>query len=274
MAVVWITGASSGLGLYTAKAIKAAGNTVVSGARSFDGKEGESEEGFRLSLDVTKPESMDTFCQRALSLYGVPDCLVLCAGYLVWGSCEGYTQDEIRGVMNTNFFGQTEMIQRVLPLMRKNGGGKIVCYSSINGVLSTPFQGAYSASKHALEGYCEALRMECEPFGVQVTLIEPGDHSGGSQTYRHISKGTGADSAYKASFDRVHAVIDHDEGNGSDPAVLGRKVAKLLSRKKMPMRKCIASADQHLSILLHRVLPGTLFAKIISGYYKVNGKKE
>lgn len=273
MAVVWITGASSGLGLYTARAIQAAGYKTVSGARSFEGKEGESDTGYRLPLDVTKPESMDAFCEKALSLYGTPDVLVLCAGYLVWGSCEGYTEDEIKGVMNTNFFGQTSMIQRVLPLMRENGGGKIVCYSSINGVLSTPFQGAYSASKHALEGYCEALCVECEPFNIQVTLIEPGDHSGGSQAYRHISRGTGADSAYKASFDRVHAVIDHDEGNGSDPAVLGKKVAKLLSRKKMPLRKCIASPDQKLSILLHKVMTGRAFAGFISSYYKVREKK-
>lgn len=270
MAIAWVTGASSGLGMYTARALKERGFTVVSGARSFTESEQEGELGYCLKLDVTNGDSMDAFVKRATELTGTPDCLVLCAGILILGSCEGYREEEIRRVMDTNFFGQTGMISRVLPMMREKKQGKIVCYSSVNGVLSTPFQGAYSASKHALEGYCEALKIECAPFGIQVMLVEPGDHRGGSQAYRNVSTGTDANSAYRASLDRVHAVIDRDEGGGSNPAVLGKKVARTLEKKHIPFRKCIASLDQHFSIWLHKLVPGNLFARILSGYYHVN----
>ncbi len=269
MSTVWITGASSGLGKYTAQALVGAGFRVISGARSFSQSEGESDIGYRLPLDVTSAESMDAFCEKAYVLSGIPDALVLCAGILCLGCCEGYGSDEIRRVMDTDFFGQTEMISRVLPMMRKRGTGRIVCYSSVNGVLSTPFQGAYSAAKHALEGYAEALKAECAPFGIQVMLVEPGDHRGGSFAYRAVSRGTGEDSPYRASFDRVRSVIERDEGGGSDPAELGRKVARMLKRKRLPFRIMIGSFDQRLSVILHSVLPGNLFSRVISAYYHV-----
>lgn len=274
MAVVWVTGASSGLGMYTAQALVNAGFTVVSGARSFIGeKTGESELGYRIPLDVTSEESMDAFCASAAALYGTPDALVCCAGVLILGASECYTDAELRRVMETNFFGQVAMIRRVLPAMREKQKGHIICFSSINGVLSTPFQGAYSASKHALEGYCESLRAELHPYHIGVTLIEPGDHKGGSQAYRNVSLGTGEDSPYRAALERVHRVIDHDESHGSDPAVLGRKVARLLLKGRHPMRRRIAQLGQHAAVFLHDLLPGDLFYWFISLYYHVEKKE-
>lgn len=269
MAVVWITGASSGLGMYTARAVKQAGHTVVAGARSFMDRCGEGEEGYRLPLDVTDEASMDAFCAKARELFGEPEVLICCAGVLTLGSCENYADSEIRRVMDTNFFGQVSMIRRVLPHMRLQKKGKIICFSSVNGLLSTPFQGAYSASKHALEGFCEALRCEVSPWHIQVMLVEPGDHRGGAQRYRTVSKGTGSDSVYSASLERVHSVIDHDESHGSLPELLGKKVARMLGKNKLPMRKCIAQPGQHLACILHDILPGDLFYRFITAYYHV-----
>ncbi len=267
--VVWITGASSGLGLHTAQALARRGFQVIAGARSFS--EGKAVAGCRcLPLDVTSEESMDAFAEAALALSGPPDILVNCAGVLILGACESYGLQELKAVMETNFFGQAAMISRALPLMREKGKGRIVNFSSINGLLGIPFEGAYTASKHAVEGYSECLALEVKPFGVEVMLVEPGDHQSGSRAYRRHSAGITADSPYKAAFDAGTRVIAHDEENGSDPDKLGEKIAKALKRKHLPRRLRIAKFDQHLAVILHDLLPPGLFDRIIGPYYRKN----
>ena len=265
-AVVWITGASSGLGLHTAQALAESGFTVVAGARSF-GK-GKAAAGCQcLPLDVTDPASMDAFVQRALALTGAPDALVNCAGMLILGACESYSLEELRQVMDTNFFGQAAMISRVLPLMREQGRGKIVNFSSINGLLGIPFEGAYTASKHAIEGYSECLALEAKPHGIQVMLVEPGDHRSGSRAYRRHSQGMSGHSPYKAAFEEGTAIIARDEAGGSDPDALGQRIAKVLKKKRLPRRLRVAKLDQHLAVVLHDLLPARWFDHIIGNYY-------
>lgn len=262
---VWITGASSGLGRYTAKALEEAGFCVIAGARSFTG-EAQEQGVFCLPLDVTRDESVDAFCKAALAISSRVDAVVHCAGVLVLGPCEEVPVEEYRRVMETNYLGVVRMNQRVLPLLRGQGGGKIVIFSSINGLLGTPFQSAYTASKHALEGYAECLAMETKTMGIQVCLVEPGDHRGGSQAYRAHAT-LGQDSPYAAQAAHGISVIDRDEAGGSDPAHLGQRIAKLLLRRKMPPRICIASADQHLAVWMHRLLPSGMCLKILRQYY-------
>ena len=261
---VWVTGASSGLGLHTAAALKEDGWRVIAGARSFE--DGEADGIFRLKLDVTDEESVRRFCGQAGRI-APPDALVQCAGMLVLGSCEETSVEEFRRVMDTNYLGMVRMNRAVLPLMRQRGGGKIVLFSSINGLLGIPFQSAYTASKHAIEGYAECLAMEVSPFGIQVMLVEPGDHRSGSDKYRpHASAMTDA-SPYAEEYASSVAVIAHDEHNGSDPDILGQKIARTLDRKRIPFRRRIASPDQHLAVYVHRLLPAKLNAAILRSYY-------
>ena len=178
---VWVTGASSGLGLHTAIQLQKDGWRVIAGARSFE--EGEKDGMYRLKLDVTDEESVRRFCEKAAEI-APPDALVQCAGMLVLGSCEKTETEEFRRVIDTNYLGMVRVNRSVLPIMRAQGGGKIVMFSSINGLLGIPFQSAYTASKHAIEGYAECLSMEVKPFGIQVMLVEPGDHRSGSDKYR------------------------------------------------------------------------------------------
>ena len=264
--VVWITGASSGLGLHTARQLGIHGFDVIAGARSF--ARGKAVEHCRcLPLDVTDEKSADDFVRRALELSGPPDILVNCAGMLVLGSCEEYALEEIQRVMDTNFLGQVRMIQRVLPLMREKGGGRIVNFSSINGLLGIPFEGAYTASKHAIEGFSECLALEVKPFGIQVMLVEPGDHRSGSAAYRPHSRGMEESSPYRAAFQAGTGAIARDEANGSDPDALGKKLARALKKKRLPKRLRIAKADQKLAVVLHDVLPAWAFDWIIGSYY-------
>ncbi len=266
---IWLTGGSSGLGLHTAQALAAAGHTVVSGARSFHGDNDGNLH--RLPLDVTDDDSARAFVEKAKALTGAPDALVQCAGILMLGSCEETSVGEYRRILETDFLGMVRMNSLVLPLMREKRAGRIIMYSSINGLLGIPFQSAYTAAKHAVEGYAECLAMEVRPFGIQVSLVEPGDHRSGSDAYRFHSAAMGEDSPYRAEFEKGTAVIRRDEQGGSDPDRLGRRVAALLRRRRLPMRVRIASPDQRLAVWLHRLLPGNLNSAILRGYYL--GKK-
>ena len=270
--VVWITGASSGLGMHTARMLAIHGFRVIAGARSF-GQGKAVERCTSLPLDVTDESSIDAFAARAMALAGPPDILVNCAGMLVLGACEQYDIAEIQGVMDTNFLGQVRMIQKVLPLMREKGQGKIVNFSSINGLLGIPFEGAYTASKHAVEGFSECLALEVKPYHIQVMLVEPGDHQSGSRAYRRHSRGMTDESPYKAAFEVGTGVIAFDEDHGSDPDALGEKIARALKKRRLPKRLRVAKFDQHLAVILHDVLPAWAFDRIIGSYYKKQKKE-
>lgn len=265
---VWVTGASSGLGLATAKAFAQAGWLVIGGARSFHTAQEPDDSGIlRLPLDVTSPESCQAFAEKALAISGRVDALICAAAVLVLGACENTSPDEYARVMNTNFVGTTRMVQLALPHMRKQQSGRIILFSSINGLLGIPFQSAYTASKHAMEGYAECLAMETRRFGVQVCLVEPGDHRGGSDHTRLHASGEGEASAYRAAYESACAAIHRDESGGLLPESLGKKVVHNAMRRRMHFRLRVAKFDQHLAVWLHRYLPNWLNSWILRNYY-------
>ena len=264
---VWVSGASSGLGKAAAKALLAKGWQVVSGARSFLGDEPLGDLGKTLPLDVRSQESVDAFCEKALLAYGVPDALVNAAGILIMGPAEDLALSEYQAVMDTIFFGTVRLTQAVLPLMRKNGRGKIVMLSSVNGLMPTPFQSAYVAAKHGLEGFSECLLLETKAHGVQVMLVEPGDHAGGAQEYRR--QAAEVPPRFRESLQRVRNVIARDEGSGLSPGRLGFKVARALDKNTLPMRLRVAPFSQRAAVVLHDILPNRLFLYLISKYYGV-----
>lgn len=271
---VWVTGASSGLGLATAEAFAGRGWLVVAGARSFaDAPERDETQAFvRLGLDVTDEASCEAFARRALEISPRVDALVCGAAVLVLGSCEKTGADEYNRVLDTNFTGAARMVGLALPYMRAQGSGRIVLFSSINGLLGIPFQSAYTASKHALEGYAECLAMETAPWGVQVCLVEPGDHRGGSQRTRLNAREENGASPYHERFDAAVAVIHSDEANGLSPDRLGEKLVQNVERRHMRFRLRVAKPDQHLAVWLHALLPPWLNGRVLCAYYQ--GKRK
>ncbi len=267
MKTVWVTGASSGLGLATARAFVKAGWKVIAGARSFTDEPAEGME--RLRVDVTDMESCERFAGRALEISPRVDALICGAAILVLGSCERTSPEEYARVMETNFLGAVRMVRLALPHMRKQRSGRIVLFSSINGLLGIPFQSAYTAGKHAMEGYAECLSMEVRPFGVEVCLVEPGDHRGGSERTRLHAREEDEASPYKTDYEAACAVIHRDEAGGLLPERLGEKVLKNVERGHMRFRLRVAKPDQRLAVVLHDVLPPWLNARILSGYYRV-----
>ena len=176
---VWlITGVSSGFGLELAKMVLARGEIVVGTLR----KE-EQLAGFRalapgrahaLQLDVTDQDAIPGVVERAASEAGTIDVLANNAGYGLLGAVEEVSDAEARHVMETNFFGQLNMIKAVLPLMRAKRSGHILNFSSVAGYMGIPGYGLYCAAKFAVGGLSETLAVELQPFNIKVTVVQPG----------------------------------------------------------------------------------------------------
>ena len=267
MMTVLIAGASSGLGLHTAQQLQKAGMRVIAGARSFAGNEGEVDGQYHIGLDVRDPDSVERYVRLAVERFGPPDALICCQGLLNLCAAAEYTDQELLDIMDTNFIGSVRLIRQVMPYFREKKQGKIILFSSINGLLGIPFQGGYTASKHAIEGYAECLRMETASEGVSVCLVTPGDHQSGQKQYRRRGASDLVQSPYHEHYIKAVEQIEHDESTGSDPDHLGKVIAKALQKRRLPTRLLIAKSDQKLAVLLHKILPASVFSSIISGYY-------
>lgn len=268
--VALVAGASSGLGRAVAQRLAAEGFRTYAGARSFGGPDAKipPEGCIPVALDVTDDASVQAAVSTVLAAEGRIDALVNCAAQLMLGACEETSDAELRAVLETNVLGLARMTRAVLPAMRAQKGGRIIQFSSLNGRFAVPFQGAYTASKHAVEGFSEALALETRALGIQVTLIEPGDCRSGSDAYRgRAREALRDDSPYRTYYDRATAKIHHDETNGMNPDRVARAVAGVLRKRRAPARKVVARIDQCLALWLHGLLPGRLFVRIIGWYY-------
>jgi short-subunit dehydrogenase len=173
--------------------------------------------------------------------------------------------------MDTNFLGMVNLTREILPVMRKQGGGTIINFSSIGGLMGLPFQAFYSAGKFAIEGFSEALRMEVKQFKINIVLINPGDfHTNNSANRRNFLAPTGTSDPYKEQFNKTLAIIEKDEANGWEPIVLARKIVKIVECKNPRQRYIIASFEQKLAVVLKYILPGKLFRMILEDHYKIH----
>ena len=178
-----ITGSSSsGFGLKAAKDFADKGNKVFATMRKPDGKNAEKKAELEahssnikvLDMDVTNDTSVKNTINAVLAEASNIDILINNAGIMYLGITEAFSVEQAKFQMETNYFGAIRVMQAVLPSMRKAGTGLIINTSSLVGRMSPPFFGTYTATKHALEGYSQALRYEVSPFGVDIVLVEPG----------------------------------------------------------------------------------------------------
>ncbi|HZG61833.1 MAG TPA: oxidoreductase [Anoxybacillus sp.] len=183
--VAFVTGASSGFGLLTSVALAGEGYRVLASMRDLDNRErlesaakkaGVTDRIEIVQLDVTDFSAAETVIQDVIDRYGRIDLLVNNAGYAAGGFTEELAIEEWQRQFETNFFGLVAVTKAVLPVMRELRNGKIVNISSISGRIGFPSMGPYVASKFAVEGFSESLRLEMLPYGVHVVLIEPGSY--------------------------------------------------------------------------------------------------
>ena len=263
--VILITGVSSGFGLETARLLSQQGHTVYGTVR-------RTVEALPLvnylNLDVRDKQAVAAAVRQIVEKEGRIDVLVNNAGMGIGGPLEFATEEEIRMQMDTNFMGLVNCVDAVLPYMRKQGEGKIIALSSIGGLMGLPFQGFYSASKFAIEGYCEALRLEVKSLGIKVVVLRPGDFSTGFTGSRKKVTDEAALEAYPLYGEAINKV-EHDETDGLKPDVLARKISGIIRKKHPRDGYVIASLEQRLSVLLKKILPARWFDRILGSYYKL-----
>lgn len=172
-----ITGASQGLGLLTVKYLLAKDQTVIATTRdrnTFDTTLLENAKLTVVSLDITKEQDVKKVVQKIINEHGKIDVLINNAGYGFLGAVEEASSEEIEKVFSVNVMGTFNLLRYVLPFMRKEKNGHIINFSSASGLVSASGFGIYNASKYAIEGLTEALKLDVEGLGIKVTLIEPG----------------------------------------------------------------------------------------------------
>ena len=196
------------------------------------------------------------------------DVFINNAGIGIGGPIEFCKIEDVQKQMDVNFMGMVRWLSHVVPAMRKQGFGKILCISSIGGLIGLPYQGAYSASKFAMEGFCDALRLELLKSGVSVSLIEPGDFSTRFTATRKSVNVEMATDAYP-SYARSLASIENDENNGLKPDYLASRICRIVEKKKPAYRYVVATFLQRLAIFAKWLLPAPAFAWILSIYYKL-----
>ncbi len=255
--VVLITGASAGIGKTTAKLLLVNGYKVYAGARRVDNlKELETLGAKIMHLDVTDEASLKNAVAMIIEAESRLDILINNAGYGAHGAIEDVPMSEARRQFEVNLFGLARLTQLVLPVMRKQGAGKIVNISSIAGKITMPLGGWYHAAKHALEAYSDALRAEVYRFGIKVILIEPGAIKTEWDTVAlaNLSKYSGS-GPYAALTDKLTNKFRAGYRKGAPgPEVVAAAILKAL-RSGRPAARYAVPFQAGLIIFLKRLLP-------------------
>jgi NAD(P)-dependent dehydrogenase (short-subunit alcohol dehydrogenase family) len=286
--VVFVTGASSGIGNAVATQLAKKGFVVYGTSRSPETRHRMADEFFELiRMDVTDDDSVSTAVAYILAKEDRIDALLCCAGIGIAGAIEETPIAEAVRQMDVNFLGVARTVHAALPAMREKGG-TILIIGSMAGLVGIPFQAYYSASKFALEGFVDSLRMELADPGnsirrrsgtrrtvrlegkpaVQVSLIQPGDFKTGFTAARAVF-GLAEGSHYAETGRRALSVMAESEKTGADPILVARLVLKLLDKKKIRPRYAAGPFAQRVAMALRVVLPRIVQERILLAYYRV-----
>jgi len=259
--VVLVTGASSGIGAAIARHLATIGYRVFGTTRATTPGSGSSVE--MLTLDVDDDMSVQRGIESVLRAAGRLDVVINNAGCELAGAIEDTSIEEARAQMETNFFGVLRVCRAALPIMRQQGLGHIVNISSLAGLVGIPFSGLYSASKFAVEGLSEALRLEVHRHGIHVVLIEPGDFQSALAARRRTVQAAAANPAYRAAFAAFKVVQARNEARAPTPEPIARLVAGILAEAAPRARYSIGMPDQRIVAPLKRFVPSRLLERII-----------
>ena len=273
-----ITGASSGFGLLTTVELARAGFRVVATMRDLGRREklATAAEAARVAgnidvraLDVTQFERIAECVDGVVRDYGRVDVLVNNAGFAVAGFAEDVKLEELRMQFETNFFGTVVMTKAVLPLMRKQGAGHVIQISSISGQNGAMTVSSYSASKHALEGWSESLRLEVRPLGIKVVLVEPGAFATdiwtrGAVMAKEAVKETSPN--YQRSL-RMRTAVQRIPK--ADPIAVAKLIVAI-AQDPNPKLRYLVGRDAKMQLAFKRILPWRTYEKMIANFLKID----
>ena len=253
-------GGSSGIGKYTAIELVRRGYTVYALSRHA----GDAAGVRYLTADVTCDADIRAAVDTVLRECGRIDLLINNAGFGISGAIEFTDTDAAIRQFDVNFFGAVRMCRAVLPILRKQGGGRIVNIGSVAGVVAIPFQAYYSAAKSALYAYTLALANEVRPFGITAICMQPGDIRTGFTAARE--KEVLGDDIYSGRISRSVAGMERDEQNGMSAEAAAKYIAKVAdSRDKKPVRTI--GFSYKLVCVLAKLLPVRAVNRLIGMLY-------
>ena len=269
--VILITGASSGIGFDAAASLARQGHRVYAAARRVERMEPLKALGVvPLRMDVTDEASMEAGVRTVMEAEGRIDVLLNNAGYGYFGAIENVSMEEARRQQEVNVFGLARLCQLVLPSMRERGSGRIVNTASVAGKTVLYFGGWYHVSKYSVEALSDALRMELKPFGIDVSMIEPGGirTDWGIIAADHLaesSKGT----PYEAEGLREAETMRKAYSMRllSKPSVVARAISKAVNSRR-PRARYRVGFGAHTLVFLHTILP----ARWWDALFRLGGK--
>ncbi|MBV5313918.1 MAG: oxidoreductase [Prolixibacteraceae bacterium] len=268
--VVLITGASAGIGKETAKLLAENGFIVYGAARRLDKMEELKSVGVRLlEMDVTDEDSMVKGVQQILQDENRIDVLVNNAGYGSYGALEDVPLSEARYQFEVNIFGLARLCQLVLPTMRAQRFGKIINISSIGGSFGEPHGAWYHATKFAVEGLSDSLRMELKQFGIDVVVIKPGAIITEWNTIarENLEKVSGKTVYKDLALKHVKMMERADGRMGSKPIVIARAIKKAIDSKNPKTRYSVGGGAKMI-LFMRRILSDRMFDRMLLSMMK------
>lgn len=265
--VVLITGASSGIGKETARLLSQRGYKVYGAARRTDKMKELEQFGVKLlEMDVTDDESMTAGITSIIKNEGRIDVLVNNAGYGSYGALEDVPISEAKYQFEVNIFGLARLTQLVLPYMRQQHSGRIINVSSIGGRIGEPHGAWYHATKFAVEGLSDSLRMELKEFGIDVVVIQPGAiKTEWAGIAREKMLQTSGNTAYSNLTQKHASMFEKADGKmGSDPVVIARTIEKAVTASKPKTRYAAGSGAKPI-LIARSILSDRMFDNLMLG---------
>lgn len=259
--VVFITGASSGIGKATAILLAEKGYCVYGTARNPQ----ESPEKYNLiPMDVRQESSVKEAIKKVMEKEQHIDILINNAGVGITGALEETPIEALENAFQTNFFGAVRVIQAVLPIMRQQRKGFILNITSVAAYMGLPFRGGYSASKGALSLITETLRMETRQFGIKVCTLAPGDVATdiASRRFHTPAQENSPYPQYTASLSSMNQQVDE----GADPAILAQKIYQVIMKKSPKVHYSKGKFLETFSIFLKKILPSKYFERLLMNH--------
>ncbi len=262
--VALITGASSGIGKETAKLLVKQGYTVYGAARRLDKMQELKQAGVKLiAMDVTDDESMVDGIKEIIANEHTIDVLVNNAGYGSYGALEDVPLSEARYQFEVNIFGMARLTQLVLPYMRAQHSGRIINISSIGGEIGEPHGAWYHATKYAVEGLSDSLRMELKEFGIDVVVIRPGaivtEWAG---IARESMLKMSGDTAYKELAHKHYKMFEQADKRGSLPIVVAKTIVKAITVAR-PKTRYATGGGAKLILFARKILSDRMFDRVM-----------
>ncbi len=270
--VILITGASSGIGKETAKQLIQEGHTVYAAARRVEKMNDlASIGGLPIKMDITNEDDIQNTLQTIIQEHQKIDVLINNAGYAIYGAIEDTSIEDARRQFEVNIFGLGRLTQLVVPLMRAKQSGKIINISSMGGKMYTPLGSWYHATKHALEGWSDCLRLEVSQFGIQVVIIEPGviQTEFGDVMTKPMMERSGNTAYSKLAKAIEKSTIDSytKKGGGSPTTVISKLISKAIKANK-PKTRYVAGKYAKPMMFIRKYFGDRVFDKIIMSQVK------